>query len=256
MGPGLSERPARVQLLPTCLVNEFFPEVGEAAASVLERAGVSLEVPSGVVCCGQPAHNAGFHAEARAVARHVIDVLESADGTVVVPSGSCADMLVHQYPRLLREDPAWHRRATDLAARVRELSQFLAEVPARPAAAPSGSGRFDARIAYHPSCHLLRGLGVRTQPLSLLAEIPGVALVPFPDQDECCGFGGIFSVKQPDISAAMLADKVRHVLASGAEVLVSCDMGCLMHLQGGLRRAAPPLRVKHLAQVLAESGGR
>ena len=242
-----------VQLFHTCLVNEIFPEVGLATVRVLERLGFTVEVPEAQTCCGQPAYNGGFHPDARKVARHTVAVLHATEGPIVIPSGSCADMIVHQYEVLLHDEPAWRDKAHAVSARCRELSQFLAETLD---GAPLAAALKDvARVAYHPSCHLLRGLGVRTQPLTVLGAVKGVEVVPVKDGEECCGFGGLFSVKNSEISGSMMARKLGCVKASGAERLVSGDMGCLMHLAGGLRREGSPLRVQHLAQLLDEAMG-
>jgi L-lactate dehydrogenase complex protein LldE len=238
-----------VQLFHTCLVNEIDPEAGLAAVRLLERVGHRVEVPLEQTCCGQPAYNAGFHDEAKAAGRHTLRVLSATAGPIVIPSGSCGDMVIHQYEVLFRDEPEWLERAHAVGARCRELSQFLAEewpaLPARP--------RLAARVAYHPSCHLLRGLGVRDAPLALLRSVEGVTLAEVKDQDECCGFGGLFSVKQPEISGRMLEQKLESVAASGADRLVSCDLGCLLHLGGGLRRRGSSIRVQHLAQLLDEA---
>lgn len=238
-----------VQLFHTCLVNEIDPEVGLATVRLLERLGGRVEVPVDQTCCGQPAYNAGFQDEARAAGRHTLRVLSATTGPIVIPSGSCADMIVHQYDVLFRDEPEWLERAHAVAARSRELSQFLAEKWPAPPARP----RLAARVAYHPSCHLLRGLGVRDAPLQLLRSIEGLSLAEVKDQEECCGFGGLFSIKQPDISADMLERKLASVTASGADRLVSCDLGCLMHLGGGLHRRGATIAVQHLAQLLDEA---
>jgi L-lactate dehydrogenase complex protein LldE len=245
----MAERPRTVQLFHTCLVNEFAPEVGMAAVRILERLGIEVQVPLAQTCCGQPAYNAGFHADARAVARHTLSVLDGTEGPIVIPSGSCADMLVHQYEVLFHDEPLWLERAKAVSRRCRELSQFLVEV--LPGARLGG--RLETRIAYHPSCHLLRGIGVRDQPRALLRAVEGVELVEVRDGEECCGFGGLFAVKNPDISGGMMERKLAAVLDSGADRLVSCDFGCLMHLAGGLRRRGSPLKVQHLAQTLDEA---
>jgi L-lactate dehydrogenase complex protein LldE len=237
-----------VQLFPTCLVNEFHPEAGMAVVRVLERLGFEVAVPEGQTCCGQPAYNAGFQDEARQVARHTLDVLAATDGPIVVPSGSCADMLVHQYAELFRDDTRDAERARRVAERCREFSQFVAEHGGVDLAA-----RLATRVAYHPSCHLLRGLGVRQQPQALLRAIDGVETVPFADQEECCGFGGLFSIKNPDISGSMLDRKLTAVVASGADRLVSCDLGCLLHLEGGLHRRNAAITTQHLAELIDEA---
>lgn len=238
----------RVQLFHTCLVNEIDPEVGLAVARVLERAGADVQVPLDQTCCGQPAYNAGFHDEARQVARHTLGVLSATDGPIVVPSGSCADMLTHQYPVLFQDEPEMLALAQAVASRCREFSQFLVEM------APSGAcGHLSATVAYHPSCHLLRGLGVREQPRELLARVDGVTQANVTEQEECCGFGGLFSVKHAGISNGMLERKAAAIESSGATRLVSCDLGCLMHIGGGLHRRGSTIQVQHLAQLLDEA---
>jgi L-lactate dehydrogenase complex protein LldE len=239
------------QLFHTCLVNEFDPAVGMAVVRVLERAGVEVQVPPDQTCCGQPAYNAGFHDEARLAARHTLRLLDETEGPIVIPSGSCADMVAHQYPALFRDDPAALERARRVAARCREFSQFLAEV------APRGvGGTLQTRVAYHPSCHLLRGLGVRDEPRAALSAVDGVEQVVVREQDECCGFGGLFSVKNAEISTGMLDRKLTSLEASGADRLVSCDLGCLLQLGGGLHRRGSTLRTQHLAQLLDEAATR
>ena len=236
-----------VQLFHTCLVNEFFPAVGFAAVRVLAHLGFTADVPSAQTCCGQPAFNGGFHDEARAAARHTIEVLEGSSGTVVIPSGSCADMLIHQYPVLFDGDDHWRARADAVAARCREFSAFTAEHLRKPL------GQVQATVAYHPSCHLARGLGIDREPRSVIAAIDGVELRPVQADDECCGFGGLFAIKHGDISARMLDRKITSVCAAGADRLVSCDMGCLLHIGGGLRRRGVTMKVQHVAELAAEA---
>jgi len=219
-----------------------------AAVRVLERLGFEVQLPTGLTCCGQPAYNAGFRREARRVARHTVDVLGSTPGPIVVPSGSCADMLVHQYAELFHDDARDADRARGVASRCREFSQFVAEHGGAQLVA-----RLTARVAYHPSCHLLRGLGVRNEPQMLIRTIDGAKSVPFAEQEECCGFGGLFSLKHPDISASMLDRKLTAIVASGADRLVSCDLGCLLHLKGGLRRRGAAIRAQHLAELIDEA---
>jgi L-lactate dehydrogenase complex protein LldE len=209
---------------------------------------VDVDVPLDQTCCGQPAYNAGFHDEARQVARHTLRVLSRTEGPIVVPSGSCADMLVHQYPVLFQDDPEWLAIARVVSARCREFSQFLGEV------APQGAGgRLKTRVAYHPSCHLLRGLGVTREPKAHLSAVDGAEQVAVRDQEECCGFGGLFSVKNAEISNSMLERKIAAIEASGADRVVSCDLGCLMHIGGGLHRCGSRVRAQHLAQFLDEA---
>jgi L-lactate dehydrogenase complex protein LldE len=238
----------KVVLFHTCLVNELDPDVGLAVVRVLERAGVEIDVPRDQTCCGQPAFNAGFHDDARTVARATIERLDRTTGPIVIPSGSCGDMLAHQYPHLFDDDPPMREKAQRVAARCREFSQFLAE-----AAPGAARGALDAKVAYHPSCHLLRGLGVRHQPTDAIAQVAGARLVPVHEQEECCGFGGLFSVKNADISSAMLERKLEAIESSGADRVVSCDLGCLLHLGGGLHRRGSAVRAQHLAQFLDEA---
>jgi len=237
-----------VQLFPTCLVNEFHPAAGMSVARVLERLGCTVVLPEGLTCCGQPAFNAGFHDEARQVARHILGVLARTDGPIVIPSGSCSDMLVHQYIELFRDDASASAAARAVAVRCREFSQFVAERGGIHAAITR-----PARVAYHPSCHLMRGLGVRRQPLEIISAIAGATSVPFDEQEECCGFGGLFSIKNPEISASMMDRKLTAIDACGADRLVSCDLGCLLHLEGGLRRRGSAIKVQHLAELVDEA---
>jgi L-lactate dehydrogenase complex protein LldE len=238
----------RVQLFHTCLVNDFDPEVAFAAVRVLEHLGIEVQVPLDQTCCGQPAYNAGFQQEARAVASHTLRVLDATTDPIVIPSGSCADMIVHQYAVLFEDDAPMLELARRVASRCREFSQFLAEV------APDGvGGQLAARVAFHPSCHLLRGLGVKEPPLAALQQVAGVEQASVHEQEECCGFGGLFSIKNAEISSGMLDRKLANLTAAGADRVVSCDLGCLLHIGGGLHRRGSPMRVQHLAQLLDES---
>lgn len=239
-------RPARVQLLVTCLVDHFSPDTAEAVVRVLEAQGLEVVVPRDQTCCGQPACNAGARADAIAMARHTIAMLERDPAPVVIPSGSCADMLVHQAPALLAGDAAWAARATALAARTYEFTQFLVDVLGVAHVPCRASGT----LAYHASCHGLRGLGLQDQPKRLLAGVEGASVVSLPEEDTCCGFGGLFAVKLPDISGAMLARKCRQIDASGADTVVVTDVSCAMHMQGGLDRQGRAVRVRHIADVI------
>ena len=240
-------RITRVQLFVTCLVDQFFPNVGLATAKGLERLGLKVEVPDGLTCCGQPAFNGGFQDEARRMARHTVDVLSRSDAPVVMPSGSCADMIVHRYPDLLSDDQPYARRARDLAARTYELSQFLVDV----LGVTDLGARSFLRVAYHPSCHTLRGLGVDRQPRELLRHVRGLDCLELPDGATCCGFGGLFAIKMADISGAMLQQKLDAIEQSDASVVVGTDVSCLMHIAGGLKRRSGSVTVKHLAEILA-----
>lgn len=240
--------PNKVQLFHTCLINEVFPEVGMSVVSVLEKLGIEVEVPLQQTCCGQPAYNAGFQADAKKVARHMISVLQETEGPIVIPSGSCADMVIHQYEQLFRDDKKWMAKAHAVAGRCHEFSSFLVDVMG----VTELGARAGAKIAYHPSCHLSRGLGIQQQPRELLRAISGVELVELREAEECCGFGGLFSVKNPEISGSMMNRKLAAVECSNAERLISCDMGCLVHLAGGLHRRGSSIKTQHLAQLLDE----
>ncbi|WP_396624458.1 (Fe-S)-binding protein [Luteitalea sp.] len=250
-------RPTRVQLLVTCLVDHFSPDTAEAVVRILEAEGVEVIVPADQTCCGQPAANAGARPDAAAMARHTIALLERDPAPVVVPSGSCTDMLVHQAPALLADDPAWAARAAAVAARTYEFTQFLVDVlgVSRPSLGKVAGvpGQAEGALAYHACCHGLRGIGVDAQPRALLEGIDGAAVVPLPEHDTCCGFGGLFAVKLPDISGAMLDRKCRQIAACGADTIVVTDISCAMHMQGGLDRKGQPVAVRHIADVLAGS---
>ena len=237
----------RVQLFATCLVETIRPQAGLAVVTVLERLGFEVEYPTAQTCCGQPAFNGGAWDDTRPMARHTIDVLSKSDAPVVVPSGSCADMIVHHYPELFHDDPVYLPRAQALAARTYEFAQFLVDVVGLKDAGGWGQGA----VAYHASCHLLRGLGVRTQARELLSHVQGVEVKPLAGSEECCGFGGLFAVKMSDISGAMLKTKLEHVVESGAQMVVGCDISCLMHIEGGARKRGLPVTVCHLAELLA-----
>lgn len=244
-----ANRPARVQLLVTCLVDHFSPGTAEAVVRVLEREGIEVVVPDDQTCCGQPACNAGARADAIAMARYTIALLERDPAPIVVPSGSCTDMLVHQAPALLAGDPEWAGRARAVADRTYEFTQFLVDVLGVTTVTCSSQGT----LAYHACCHGLRGVGIDEQPRQLLDQVSGVDVVELPEHDTCCGFGGLFAVKLPDISGAMLERKCRQIALSGAGTIVVTDISCAMHMQGGLDRQQQPVRVRHIADVLGET---
>ncbi|WP_338664875.1 (Fe-S)-binding protein [Pararoseomonas sp. SCSIO 73927] len=240
----------RVALFVTCLVDLYRPTVGFAAIRLLERAGCQVEVPATQTCCGQPAYNSGDRATAKDLARAVVDAFLGYD-FVVAPSGSCAGMIAHHYPALFADDPDYRGRAEALAARTQELTAFLSDVMGVEAAAPP----YDGVAAYHDSCSGLREMGVRDQPRRLLAGVPGLTVKELAERDVCCGFGGTFCVKYPDISARMVTDKVADIRASGADTLLAGDMGCLLNIAGRLRREGSEVRVRHVAEVLAGMTG-
>lgn len=238
-----------VQLFITCIIDTLYPETGEAVVRVLEKSGVNVSFPPHQTCCGQPAFNAGLRQQARKMAIQTIKAFEGYPGPVVVPSGSCAAMLRHSYKELFATDPQWLPQALALAERTYELSEFLVDV----LGITDLAARFDGRVTYHSSCHLLRGLGVDHQPRALLANLRGAKLVELPETAECCGFGGVFSVEHPEISTAMLSRKITNLDASGADVVVSCDAGCITNINGGLHRLRKPLKAVHLADLLGNA---
>jgi L-lactate dehydrogenase complex protein LldE len=233
-----------VSLLITCLGDVLFPDVGVATVRLLRRLGVTVDFPEAQTCCGQPHFNSGYHADARALARHLIRVFDNGR-TVVVPSGSCAAMVKLEYPELFHDDPAWHRKALDLAGRTHELSDFLVNV----LGAEDVGARFEGRVTYHMACHL-RGLGLLTEPERLLRRVRGLEYVPLERADECCGFGGSFAVRYPGISGAMVRDKAGLIEKAGVRAVVATDAGCLMNIAGCLRRRGSGVRALHLAEVL------
>ena len=244
----------KAALLPTCVVDTVAPDVGASTVRVLRRLGYEVSVPSAATCCGQPAWNAGFAEASATVAATTLDALEAvADDVdvVVVPAGSCTTMMRVFWAELFEvvgrhEDAA---RAARLAPKVKELSELLAETDAGERA----GGTLEARAAYHHSCHMLRELRIEQQPTDLLGDVDGLDLVDWPAADRCCGFGGLFSVKQPELSVAMADDKIDALLPTGADLLVGCDQSCLMHLEGRLRKRGLAVRVRHLAEVLDEA---
>jgi L-lactate dehydrogenase complex protein LldE len=238
--------PETVQLFITCLVDSIFPHTGEAMVRVLNHAGLRVEFPSAQTCCGQPPFNAGLRAEARPMAQHIIRVFEKTTGAIIIPSGSCAAMVRHGYLELFRDDPPWLHRAEALAKRTYEFTEYLVDIRR----VVDLSARWPGRLTYHPSCHLLRGLGVDRQPRALLANVKGAEVVPLPEEEDCCGFGGVFSVEHPELSAELLKRKISNLEKTGCPTLVVADTGCLMHLQGRLHRQGMSQRVVHIAEVL------
>ncbi|HEV8614825.1 MAG TPA: (Fe-S)-binding protein [Methylomirabilota bacterium] len=239
----------RAAFMVTCLGDMFYPEVGEKIVRLLRAVGVEVSFPPGQTCCGLPLFNSGYHDEAAQVARRTVAVFRDAEH-VVIPSGSCAWMVKHEYPGLMKTD-AERDAARRLSARTRELSQFLVQV----AGATRFASAVGGRLTYHDSCHLLRGLHESQSPRALLRNLAGAEFVELRGSDECCGFGGSFSVRLPEVSTAILDRKLAHVEASGADCVVACDAGCLMQMRGGLSRRGSRVQALHLAEVLAPPAG-
>jgi L-lactate dehydrogenase complex protein LldE len=234
-----------VSLMVTCLGDALFPDVGVATVTLLRRLGVRVDFPAAQTCCGQPHFNSGFHDAARTVARHTIAAFAGSQ-LVVAPSGSCAAMVKHEYPELFHDEPVWRARAVDLARRTHELSDFLVNVRKL----EDVGARFDGSVTYHMACHL-RGLGVTDEPLRLIRNVKGLRFVPLERYDECCGFGGSFSVRYPGISGSMVTDKASLIEKTRVDAVVATDAGCLMNIGGCLRRRDSAVRILHLAELLA-----
>ncbi len=239
----------KVSLFIPCLVDQFLPEIGEATTRLLSRSGADVHYDPRQTCCGQPLINTGRILEARKIAQRFIDIFSGRD-YVVAPSGSCVHTVKEQYPRLFPTGTTG-KRARELLERVYELSEFLVSVMGFTGAGAS----FHHKVAYHHSCHILRGLGIYRSPLTLLSNIGGIEIVPLPEDDVCCGFGGEFSSLYPDISTAMVEEKVSRVVASGAEFLVLGEPGCILNIRGFVERRGLPLKVLHIAELLAQTGG-
>lgn len=240
----------RVGLFVTCLVDLFRPVVGLAAAKLIEATGCTVEIPRTQTCCGQPAYNSGDHKDTRHIAEKTIETFEDYD-YVVAPSGSCAGMLKKHYPALFKGDPDWEGRVAAFSARVHELVSFLSDV--------RGLSTVDARLetvaTYHDSCSGLRELGIRSQPRALLGQVEGLRLRDLPDADVCCGLGGAFCARPSGVSNAIATRKAESIGASGADLLLAGDLGCLMNMAGRLKRQGSAIETRHVAEVLAGMTG-
>jgi len=238
----------KITLFVQCLVDGLYPEVGEAMLTIFERLGIQVDCPGGQTCCGQPAFNAGHWKAARVAAKRFIEIFEDAEW-IVCPSGSCVNMVKNHYKDLFEDDAAWAERSKQVGLRTFELSQFLVDI----LGIENTDTSYHGKITYHDSCHLLRGLGVKEQPRRLLRHLKQAQFVEMKDSDRCCGFGGTFSVKYPDISTAMVDEKIRNIIASGADTVTGCDISCLMNIQGRLSRMGSQIKVRHIAQLLADN---
>jgi L-lactate dehydrogenase complex protein LldE len=239
----------RVALFVTCLVDAMRPEIGFAALRLLDEAGCMVEVPTRQTCCGQPAWNSGDDAAAASLARQVIAAFEPYD-YLVAPSGSCAGTITHAYPRMLADDPAWAARAQALAAKTYEITSFLVDVLGY---VPEGR-RLATSATYHDSCAGLRELGVFAQPRRLLDAVEDLEMRPLEGNNVCCGFGGTFCVKYPAISNAIVTEKAEAIEATGADLLLAGDLGCLMNMAGKLNRRGSKVRCFHVIEILAGDG--
>jgi L-lactate dehydrogenase complex protein LldE len=237
----------KVSLFITCLADSFYPNVGESTVRLLDHLGVAVDFPEGQTCCGQPAFNSGYRDEAKNVAKTMIEAFEQSE-YVVGPSGSCVGMIHHYYPLLFEGDAKWEDRARKFVEKTYELTQFIVNILGK----TDLGARIEAKATYHPSCHAMRVMGVRHEPLQLLRQVRGLELIDLPYAEDCCGFGGTFAVKMHEVSGAMVAEKAQHVQETEAEILVGTDMGCLMNIGGRLRYEGLPVRVMHIAELLWE----
>ncbi len=236
-----------VGLFVTCLVDLYRPSVAFSTIKLLEGAGCSVNVPDSQTCCGQPAYNSGDVPSSLSVAKKTIAAFEKFE-YVVAPSGSCAGMLKTHYPEMFANDTRWHARSVEFASKVHELTSFLVDV----LKIQPDQSRFDAKVTYHDSCAGLRELGIKEQPRKLLADATRCQLSEMEDTEVCCGFGGTFCVKYPDISSHMVSDKAALAEQTNADMLLGGDMGCLLNIAGRLSRAESPIEVRHIAEVLAD----
>ena len=237
----------RVSLFVTCIVDQVWPGVGVSTVKVLRRAGCAVDFDQRQTCCGQPAFNTGYRDESRALAKRFIEIFEEGGADAIVsPSGSCTAMVRH-YPALFEEEPEWRERAWRVAERTHELSAFLVRV----LGVEDVGARFDGRVTWHDACHALRDLEVKEEPRRLLGRVHGAEFVEMPDSEACCGFGGTFSVKYPEISAAILDKKIDAIEAAGVDAVVAADASCLLQIGGRLSRRGSRARAMHLAELLA-----
>jgi len=236
----------RVQLFITCLVDSFYPQTGEAIVDILRRLSIDVDFAPDQTCCGQPPFNAGLRAEARPIVEHTIRVFEKTTGDIVMPSGSCAHMFKHGYPELFADDPIWLPRAQTLGKRVFEFTEYLVDQ----LGVTDVGAQWNGTLTYHPSCHLLRSMNIDKQPRALLDKVKGATLIELPEAESCCGFGGIFSMEHPELSAEWLKRKIINLEETKSPTLVVAEAGCLMHIAGGLYRQKKKQKVMHIAEIL------
>jgi L-lactate dehydrogenase complex protein LldE len=238
----------RVHLFGTCMIDTFFPETGMAVLKLLRNFGVDVSYPKGQTCCGKPPNSGGYARESRKAAEQFISVFEGSSDPIVIPSGSCASMVKNHYPVLFKDDAPMLEKARAIADRTYELTQFLVHVLKIHEAGLTGKGK----VTYHASCQLTRELGVKEEPLLLLQSLRGAEFIPLPHADRCCGFGGIFMAKMPEISTALADEKLDTILSTAADTVTGCDHGCLMNIADAVKRRGARISVKHIATVLAE----
>jgi L-lactate dehydrogenase complex protein LldE len=238
-----------VSLFIPCLVDQFYPQIGEAVVRVLTRLGLNVDYPQDQTCCGQPAFNSGYRKEARKLAERFIKIFEEAE-VVVAPSGSCVAMVRKHYPEIFRNEKNWYERSEKLAEKVFEFSEFIVKIMGQ----RDLGAQFPRRVTYHDSCSVLRSIGVREEPRALIRAVKGIEFVDLKDSERCCGFGGTFSVKFGELSSILLEDKIESIKRSGAEFVISSEISCLMNIEGALRRQKSPVKAMHLAELLNQRG--
>ncbi len=240
------EKNKSVTLFVQCLVDSLYPEVGTSMVRLFEKMEIPFNIPVDQTCCGQPAFNAGYRKEATVAAKRFIEIFEDSQ-VIVCPSGSCVDMVKHQYPGLFENGSSWQKRALGISSKIFEFTEYLVDV----LGLEDVGARFEGRVTYHESCHLSRNLGVKDQPRRLIAHVQDCQLIEMEHADKCCGFGGTFAVKFPDISTAILEEKIDHIIQAGVDAVVGCDISCLMNIQGMLSRKNSSIKTLHIAQLLA-----
>jgi len=237
-----------VTLFIPCLMDSLYPQAAQDLVVLIRKCGFRVEYPQDQTCCGQPAFNQGYFELARKLARRFLGIFESAE-CIVCPSGSCTAMVRKHYPELLADEPIWLEKARGVGEKIFEVSQFLTAF----VAPKKIRSRFLGKVTYHDSCHSVRGLGIYEEPRRLLSQVKGLELIEMDDSKACCGFGGLFSRRFPEVSQAITGEKVKQILATGVEWVVGNDPGCLMNIQGGLNRVKSPVKVKHLVEILAKN---
>ncbi|MFX0560202.1 (Fe-S)-binding protein [Tepidibacillus infernus] len=235
----------KISLFATCITDMFYPDAGKAAVNLLRRFGVEVDFPQGQTCCGQPSYNSGYMEETRQAAKQMIRAFENSE-YIIGLSGSCSSMLKVYYPELFENDPEWYPKAVALSKKVYEFSQFFVDV----LGITDVGAELNTAVTLHIACHTRRGMGVVDQPEAMLKAVKGLKFVPIPNAEDCCGFGGTFSVKNHLISEEMVQEKSEHVLETGAKILVGTDMACLMNIGGRLRHNGKPLPMMHIAELL------
>ncbi len=239
------------QLFITCLGDQFYTGTLQNMTRILERLGVDLIFPAGQTCCGQPLFNNGFENQTRNIAKNFLRTFSKSDAPIIGPSGSCVSMVKHHYPELFPAGTREHDLAVDIAWRTYEFTEYLVDV----LQVMDVGAVYPHKVTYHASCHYLRELGLKVEAKTLLSNVQGLEFIPLHEEDTCCGFGGAFSVTYPEVSRDMMENKVKNILASGADTVVSCEPGCLMNIAGGLQKAGSKVRALHIIDLLASGEG-